>query len=119
RPFIRLLELYPGRGNNPVEASLKEVPLSSELQYEAVSYCWGDPKDVSTIFCNGQQLPVSRRLEVALRNMRYPNTPRILWADAICINQTHNTEKENQVQLIRTIFSNAQRTLIFLGDTEE
>ena len=119
RPFIRLLELYPGRASNQVEASLKEVSLSSELEYEAVSYCWGDPKDVSTILCNGQQLHVPRRLEVALRNMRYLERTRMLWADAICINQSDNAEKESQVQLMRTIFSNAQRTLIFLGDAEE
>jgi Heterokaryon incompatibility protein (HET) len=119
RPSIRLLELHPGRDGNQVEASLKGVPLSSELKYEAVSYCWGDPKDVGIILCNGQQLYVPRRLEVALRNMRYTDKTRMLWADAICINQSDNVEKENQVQLMRTIFSSSQRTLIFLGDAEE
>ena len=102
-----------------VEVSLKEVPLSLHLQYEAVSYYWGHPKDVSTILCNGQQLRVPRRLEIALQNMRYTDRPRILWADAICINQLNTAEREGQVQLMRSIFSKAQQTLIFLGDVEE
>ncbi|PMD33070.1 HET-domain-containing protein, partial [Hyaloscypha variabilis F] len=117
--FIRLLKLYPGNGRNPVETSLEETSLSSDPEYEAVSYCWGDDKDRSTISCNGGQLPVPRRLEVALRNMRYSDKPRILWADAICINQKDKAEKESQVQLMHTIFSKARQTLIFLGDIED
>ncbi|KAN0089671.1 HET domain containing protein [Hyaloscypha variabilis] len=117
--FIRLLKLYPGNGRNPVETSLQETSLSSDPEYEAVSYCWGDDKDRSTISCKGGQLPVPRRLEVALRNMRYSDKPRILWADAICINQKDKAEKESQVKLMRTIFSKARQTLIFLGDIED
>ncbi|CZR69401.1 uncharacterized protein PAC_19301 [Phialocephala subalpina] len=118
-PSIRLLELLPSRDPHPVSFILKEEPLSDHLQYEAVSYCWGDPKDISSISCNGKQLFVPRRLESALRSMRYPDRPRVLWADAICINQSDVLEKEEQVQLMRTIFSQAQRTLIFLGDVDE
>jgi hypothetical protein len=119
RPLIRLLELLPGYGSHPLTARLKEVALSENILYEAISYCWGDPKDVSTIICNGQPLRVPRRLEVALRNMRHTDKPRMLWADAICINQSDVAEKETQVQLMRRIFSNAQTTLIWLGDVQE
>jgi hypothetical protein len=119
QPFIRLLQLLPGQGSLPVIAELKEVPLSENLSYDAVSYCWGNPEDVSSVTCNGQDLHVPRRLEVALRNIRYSDKPRLLWADAICINQSDVAEKESQVQLMRTIFSNAQRTLIWIGDVEE
>jgi hypothetical protein len=119
KALIRLLEVHPGLDSHQVEASLKLVPLSKALWYEAVSYCWGNPKDIGNITCNGQQLEVPRRLEVALRIIRYSDRPRTLWADAICINQKDDHEKESQVQLMREIFSNAQRTLIFLGDAEE
>jgi len=116
---IRLLELLPSRDSHSVAFILKEAPLSGDPQYEAVSYCWGDPEDESPISCNGKQLFVPRSLESALRSMRYYDRPRILWADAICINQNDDREKEHQVQLMRTIFSQAQRTLIFLGDVDE
>jgi hypothetical protein len=101
---IRLLKLYHGKDIQKVEASLEEVLLSEELRYEAVSYCWGDPQDVRMITCNGQQLRVPAELEVALRNMRYSDRPRMLWADAICINQSDLAETESQVQLMRRIF---------------
>ncbi len=78
--------------------------LSEELRYEAVSYCWGDPQDVRMITCNRQQLRVLAEFEVALRNMRYSDRPRMLWADAICINQSDLAEKESQVQLMQRIF---------------
>ena len=119
RPRFRLLELHPGHGIDPVKTHLHEVSLTEDLGYEAVSYCWGHPEDVKLITCNGQQLFVPRRLEVALRNIRHDDRPRMLWADAICINQSNVAEKESQVQLMRTIFSNAERTLIYLGDEEE
>jgi hypothetical protein len=120
QPSIRLLELLPRRDSHSVSITLKEVRLSDELQYEAVSYCWGDAEDKSPISCNGKQLLVPRRLEIALQSMRYPDRARILWADAICINQDDKKfEKEHQVQLMRTIFSQAQRTLIFLGDVDD
>jgi hypothetical protein len=116
-PSIRLLELLPRRDSHPISITLKEVRLSDAPQYEAVSYCWGGPKDECPISCNGTQLFVPRNLESALRSMRYPDRARILWADAICINQydDDDIEKEHQVQLMRDIFSQAQRTLIFLG----
>ena len=116
---IRLLKLHPGRGLDQIEASLEEAPLSPELDYEAVSYCWGDKDDLNTISCNGKLLEVPRRLEVALRNVRVFEKPRTLWADAICINQKDTPERESQVQLMRAIFSNAKQTLIFLGDNED
>ncbi|CZR63943.1 uncharacterized protein PAC_13840 [Phialocephala subalpina] len=119
RPLIRVLTLLPGHDAHLVEAVLEEVSLSDEVLYEAVSYCWGDPQDVSTITCNGNKLLVPRRLETALRNMRYPDRPRVLWADAICINQSDLAERESQVKLMRRIFSRAQRTLIFLGSEDE
>jgi hypothetical protein len=119
-PSIRLLELLPSRDSHPVSFILKEVRLSDEPQYEAVSYCWGNPKDKKIpISCNGKQLFVPRRLESALQSMRYPDRARTLWADAICINQDDKLERKHQVQLMRTIFSQAQRTLIFLGDADE
>jgi hypothetical protein len=86
---------------HPLTVNLIEVPLSDHLLYEAISYCWGDPKDKSIVTCNGHTLPVPRNLEVALRNMRYQDKPRVLWADAICIDQSNRAEMASQVQLMR------------------
>jgi len=39
---IRLLTLYPGEPTTPIGCDLSVVSLKQpDLQYEAVSYCWG------------------------------------------------------------------------------
>src|SRR5436305_12894620 len=87
--------------------------------FEAVSYCWGNRCDQTNIICNGELLPIPKNLAGALRGLRYPDKKRILWADAICINQSDAIEKEHQVRLMRTIFSLAQDTLIWLGEADD
>ncbi|KAF3004767.1 hypothetical protein E8E13_001344 [Curvularia kusanoi] len=46
-----------------------------------------------------------------------PYRPDLLWADAICINQADLSERGDQVQLMREIYSNAMRVIIWLGDS--
>jgi hypothetical protein len=57
-PAICLLTLLPGSFDDPVQCRLQVVPLSTTTQYEAISYCWGDPSDVETIMCNSAALTV-------------------------------------------------------------
>jgi hypothetical protein len=50
-----------------------------------------------------------------LLQVRLADRPRILWADAICINQNNDAERGNQVALMGRIYTQARRTLICLG----
>jgi hypothetical protein len=115
QPNIRLIELLPASASQRIQCLLRETSLSDGVVYEAVSYCWGDPKDQTGIICNGKLLYIPRNLEEALHGLRYRDRSRLLWADAICINQTDTAEKGSQVRLMRTIYSRAKRTLIWLG----
>jgi hypothetical protein len=118
-PTIRLLTLAPGSADDPIRCQIKVVPLSTNTKFETISYCWGDSSDRSSNICNSSSLAVPRNLASALQNLRLPNEPRTLWADAICINQSCTAEKDAQVQLMRDIFSNAQRTLVWLGNAQD
>lgn len=42
-----------------------------------------------------------------------------LWIDQICIDQTNDVEKSQQVRLMKDIFANADKTFIWLGETDE
>lgn len=42
--------------------------------------------------------------------------PRILWADAVCIDQSDVEEKSHQVNLMGEIYGRASRVLIWLGE---
>ncbi len=116
---IRLLILSPGRGSGSVCCRLTHVSLASKPKYEALSYAWGDASETSDIECGGQPIRVTRSLESALRNLRDPTRDRILWADALCIDQANSSEKSHQVQLMAKIYSYSERALIWLGEETE
>lgn len=85
---IRLLFLQPAsRLDDPIIADLKVVSLHEQPKYEAISYCWGDASETRDIQIQGCKATVTASLFGALRRLRFPEKPRILWADAICINQ--------------------------------
>jgi hypothetical protein len=87
---IRLLELEPGNTQAQIECRLFKVAVSAEPDYEAISYVWGDPTITETILCNNRAIEVTVSLAHALRRLRSAHredAPRVLWADAICIDQ--------------------------------
>ncbi|OTA86022.1 hypothetical protein M434DRAFT_51030, partial [Hypoxylon sp. CO27-5] len=84
--------------------------------YEAISYVWGDPLDKVDITCNGKTLAITAGLEVVLRHFRSPTEKKILWADAVCINQNDNDERGRQVRRMKDIYSKASQVLIWLGE---
>jgi hypothetical protein len=43
----------------------------------------------------------------------------VLWVDAICINQSHNDERSQQVRLMKDIYRQASSVLIYLGIAAE
>ncbi|EHK50303.1 uncharacterized protein TrAtP1_007374 [Trichoderma atroviride] len=115
---IRLLELLPGKPGSRISIKLHTVSLNDNPEYEALSYCWGPPKPSYDIFIhvnnnkdsNTDQLasfPVGRNLRKALDDLRLQSRPRLVWNDAICINQKDNVEKGHQIQLMHQIYSRA------------
>ncbi|KAF1967161.1 HET-domain-containing protein [Bimuria novae-zelandiae CBS 107.79] len=113
---FRLLVLEPGEGSDRVSCRLVNVVVSWRTQYEALSYTWGDPAIIEEIICNGHKKHVTANLQVALRNLRFKDRPRILWVDALCINQDDLDERQSQVVMMDSIYSGARQVLIWLGE---
>jgi Heterokaryon incompatibility protein (HET) len=65
---------------------------------------------------HGAQWPVTANLEVALRHLRHKSVERILWIDAICIDQSNIEERNQQVPLMKAIYSNTEAVRAWLGD---
>ncbi|CZR58212.1 uncharacterized protein PAC_08103 [Phialocephala subalpina] len=117
---IRLLHLLPGLSSEPIHVVLETVPFTSDnvLDFEALSYCWGSEENPIDIFVGKSDkftLAVTRNLGEALPYLRYEDAPRILWIDAICVNQKDLDERSQQVQRMADIYSKAARVLIWLG----
>lgn len=113
---IRLLTLDPGVGDEEVRCRLKHVDLDESVDYEALSYVWGDPNDTLPIVVGNGTLEVTVNLFHALSHIRFPRKPRTLWVDAICIDQSNTAEKGHQVQFMSQIYKKASRVIAWLGE---
>lgn len=113
--FIRLLELYPGHANDNIDCTLRQVELENAPKYEAISYAWGDPANRIDVLCDGKVITVTQNLKDALLRFKLKDRSRIVWADAICINQDDEVEKGSQVKLMNKIYAKATRVCAWLG----
>ncbi|OCK89082.1 HET-domain-containing protein [Cenococcum geophilum 1.58] len=111
--MIRILELLPSALKwSGIQTSLRAVPLDHIPVYEALSYTWGTELPVHRICCNGQNFAIRPNLFHALRRLRYRTKPRLLWIDAICIDQDNTDEKNLQIPLMRNIYMSASQVLV-------
>jgi hypothetical protein len=118
---IRLIKLLPGEAFAPIECTIFHIPLSQAYlhPYEALSYCWGDQTSKQAIMSNGMCIEVTFNLFTALYYLRRKDEPRILWVDAICINQADLQERNHQVTLMRDIYGKGNQTTVWLGEEED
>jgi hypothetical protein len=113
---IRLLHLTPGQPSEPLHITLTPVLLSSSPIYECLSYTWGTTSNQRTIYAFGAEMLVTQNLYLALQQLRQPDQIRVLWIDAICINQSNTQEQSAQVRMMRDIYKGASLVLIWLGE---
>ncbi|KAI8936070.1 hypothetical protein NX059_007570 [Plenodomus lindquistii] len=132
---IRLLHLHPGpfmddknprpqldddnlvdiEAGHAIHCTLSLASLDEKPEYEAKSYVWGDPNGVIPIHLEGHEFLVTENLHCALKHIRLANQDRILWIDALCINQNDNTERNNQVAQMGDVYKGASQVVVFLG----
>ncbi|KAG4439745.1 hypothetical protein IFR05_004767 [Cadophora sp. M221] len=112
---IRVLCLQPRSSGEAVKCNIKHVKLSRKPHYEALSYMWG-PDDIMAIEIDGRMTEVRQNLWQALYHLRFDQGPRVLWVDAISINQKDVRERNHQVKQMGTIYSRASRVVVWLGD---
>jgi hypothetical protein len=120
--------------NAAVDARLHEDPIgdtrdSSQPDYEALSYVWGSPDDLVSVFVYEDNtalfkpleervmfpMKVRQNLADALRHLRLVDTHRTLWVDAICINQRNMAERSREVTRMGMIYRQARRVIAWLG----
>jgi hypothetical protein len=80
---------------------------------------WESAEMLTTISMNRQPIPIRRNLWLALSHLRDLEKPRVLWIDALCIDQKNNDERSSQVSLMHKIYSSASKVLAWLGAEED
>jgi hypothetical protein len=117
---IRVLEILPGTESSTVRCQLEYIILGRPVQYNALSYTWGDPiAPRAETAVNGHKLRVTENFKLALqelrREARVNSKTQVIWIDAICINQEDLEERRQQVLIMRLIYIGAQNLIIWLG----
>ncbi|KXX73982.1 Heterokaryon incompatibility protein 6, OR allele [Madurella mycetomatis] len=114
-PEVRLFVLLPGEASDPIRGRITHHVLEDGLQYDALSYMWGDPAPAFTITVDGdKRLAVPANLYAALRDLRHPTDSLRIWVDAICINQPDTSERNHQVPLMHSIYNRPQLVRVWL-----
>jgi hypothetical protein len=121
---IRLLRLLPHEDEDaPLQCQLFNYTLQDSGRrthpYDALSYVWGDSVDHKSIYIDKHNLIVRVNLYGALSRLRHYSIQRVLWVDAVCINQKDASEKEQQIGIMAKIYALASHVVVWLGDTAE
>ena len=119
RLSIRIVELLPGYPPEELKCRLFRTTIYSGVQYKALSYTWGNHRKQDCLTVNGCCLPITKNLFDALIELRSKTKPRLLWIDAICIDQESTAERNHQVLSMSSIYSNADEVIVWLGPTVE
>ena len=117
----RLLTLEPGDFSADLHVSIHKVALSPENPpiYEALSYVWGSKRRLRKIQVGSSKIAITQNLAIALPYLRYRDKARILWIDAICINQQDLRERSSQIKLMGDVYKSADRVIVWLGTQKD
>ncbi|KAF2432567.1 HET-domain-containing protein [Tothia fuscella] len=138
---IRLFQIhksdsYDARTCGTLIKTNLEADYSKRLKFTALSYEWASDNSNHLITVNGPSFLVRSNLHNFLLRYRQATGPsssrhknvwyrytnpsseydvEYLWIDQICIDQSSNTERSEQVQLMSTIYTKAEYVISWLG----
>lgn len=112
---LRLLSLSPGDFHDPICGILETASLSENRKYEALSYVWGTDMAATPMILDGADVSITHSLDIAFRHLRHRESNRVLWVDAVCIDQSNVVERAEQVKIMDRIYRSASTVLIWLG----
>jgi ankyrin repeat protein len=121
---FRLVRLIKGN-EGPIQCEIINAQFDDKediIPYDALSYTWGDQNNLreievhrTTFHVDVMVLSVTENLHVALQRLRRREDDRILWIDAICIDQGNPKERGHQVEQMSSIYEQATKVVFWLG----
>jgi len=117
---LRILVLHPSLdATASIACTISHIQISDKsLEYEAISYTWGESTQTNTIFLNDgrEKLVIGNNCYAALRRLRLVDEDRTVWIDAVCINQEDPYERGHQVRMMSDVYSFASGVMVMLRD---
>lgn len=150
KPCIRLIKLENDTPGEILRCHMLVIDLddkSAEFEYDAVSYTWSKSlmhgalrrifkgllsgRPINRVYniqgrqkvlvCNGKLLRIQENLYDFLIQLRLKGHERLLWIDAVCIEQEGDhavqQEKGAQLNLMGRIYETATNVLVWLGNS--
>ena len=108
----------------PLHLTLESHSDERYPEYEAVSYTWGGENGDASLCCPVYVGPYwdillqSRNCSAMLQFLRpfESHGRRLVWVDALCINQDDDFERGVQVAKMGFIYRNSRRVVVYLGE---
>jgi hypothetical protein len=124
---IRLLRVMPTSSVGSIECQIHTFVIGDCPKYIAISYAWGPPSPVQEILIDNRTLlvrdniwhflnTVARAVEEPFLSGAFLVRSSFLWIDALCINQSDTNERNHQVSFMASIFRNALKVVVWIGD---
>ncbi|KAK5659490.1 hypothetical protein OQA88_691 [Cercophora sp. LCS_1] len=116
-PAFRLLRLHRGRDPS-IPCSLFQAWVRQRevaISYEALSYAWGSSTRECHVLINNTPFNITKSLHQALRCLQLDDEDRVIWVDAICIDQRNEVERGHQVRHMSDVYKEAYRVIYWLG----
>lgn len=126
---FRILTLLPSELKDGLKCNIDTLPIDGEkVPYEAISYAWdqdhSSPYTTQSCAISCHQdvrkgaITITPNLQDALLQFRHSDRSRSLWVDSICIDQKNLEERSLQVQRMATIYRQAEKVLVWLGNDD-
>jgi hypothetical protein len=123
---IRLLTIDSNGRDSRVQLRLVHTSLDDSPNYVALSYTWDSPfgtqdtahNALEVVLLNGHTIQTQENLANALRTFPMSDST-FYWIDAICIDQSNITERNEQVLRMQDIYMNAKKVLAWLGPEKD
>ncbi|KAK8091210.1 HET-domain-containing protein [Apiospora phragmitis] len=118
---IRLVRITPASHvEDAIVLLIDHSVLDSENlpSYETISYVWGSEDIQKTVYIdheNGATLSIAQNLNEALRYIRDGRVERVMWIDAICIDQENLKERGKQVAFMHEIYQHGTSMVLWMG----
>lgn len=119
---FRLACLYASQdSSDPLHLDLETYRHSHAPDYETASYVWGGEAGDRAPRCPvfiGEYWDVFLQTNNCCELLRFARPTRgvrLIWVDAVCINQENLAERSIQVAMMRRIYSDCLQCLVYLG----
>lgn len=128
---VRMLYLIGPPDSSPLRFGFVTTTGAAVRVYFALSYEWGTAASDSRIIIDDHEVKIRESLCAALQRIARTidtelkpgtiefSTPRYIWVDALCIDQSNDSERTHQVGLMRSIHNCAYKVFVWLGQAHD